>query len=559
MFRLSPIIAFLILGIPVIIGTIGSFLPAIGIDYAINNYEISIDPFLNLIETPGFWKSSILSLTIGLVTTVISLVLVVLFVACWHETKLFGVILRLLSPILSIPHAAAAFGLAFLIAPSGLFFRFFSPWATGFERPPDLLILNDPFGISLMAGLIGKEVPFLLLLTIATLTQSNTTQFTNISSSLGYGKVVGWLKSTFPVIYQQIRLPVLAVLVYATSVVDVSIILGPTTPPPFALQLLSWINDPDLSLRSKASAGAFFQLLLTLFTIVIWFTLEKIVTIVGKILCVDGIRFKSDQIVRYFNASLMILIIITALLSIFVLIIWSVAGFWQFPNVLPANFTLSNWMRYLPNLIELTYTTLVVGLLATFFCALIVIMCLENEYRTGIRLGIAGKFTLFLPLLVPQISFLFGFQVILLVLGIDNTISSVIFVHMVFTFPYLYLSLANQWHALDPHYMKVSASLGSSQLRTLLKIRIPLLMRPILTACAVGLAVSISQYLPTLLIGGGRISTITTEAVSYASGGNRQIIAIHTIIQMFLPLVGFSLAILIPSMYFQNRKIMKVA
>ena len=556
--RLSPILAFIILGIPVIIGTIGSFLPAVGIDFATTKYEFGFDSFLQLFSTPGIWKSTLLSLTIGLVTTAISLILVILFVACWYETRLFSFILRLLSPILSIPHAAAAFGLAFLIAPSGFIFRLLSPWVTGFEQPPDLLILNDPLGLSLMAGLIGKEIPFILLLTIAALTQSNSSHFSQISRSLGYGKVAGWLKSSFPTIYKQIRLPVLAVLVYATSVVDASIILGPTTPPPFALQLLSWINDPDLTLRSKASAGALFQLFLTLSTIVIWFVLEKIVTQVGQLLCVDGIRYRHDQIFRKIIASLMILIVSVAILSIFVLIIWSISGFWQFPNVLPATFTLANWVRFLPNLVELTYTTLVIGILATLLCTLIVILCLENEYRTGIRLGITGNFVLFLPLLVPQISFLFGFQVILLVLGIDNTISSVIFVHMVFTLPYLYLSLANQWHALDPHFLRISASLGSSHLRTLLKIRIPLLLRPILTACAVGLAVSISQYLPTLLVGGGRISTITTETVAYASGGNRQIIAVHTIVQMFLPIIGFTLAILIPSLIFQNRKLMKV-
>ena len=47
----------------------------------------------------------------------------------------------------SVPHAAAAFGLAFLIAPSGLIARLLSPELTGWERPPDLLIVNDPLGL----------------------------------------------------------------------------------------------------------------------------------------------------------------------------------------------------------------------------------------------------------------------------------------------------------------------------------------------------------------------------------------------------------------------------
>ena len=557
--RFSPIFAFLVIGIPIIIGIIGSFLPAFGIDFASSNYELGLEAFSLLLNTPGIWKSAFLSVTIGLTTTAISLFVVTLFVACWSETRLFNLVLKFLSPILSVPHAAAAFGLAFLIAPSGLLMRLLSPWVTGFERPPDLLILNDPFGIALISGLIVKEIPFILLLTIAALTQSNASNFARISSSLGYGKTAGWLKSSFPEIYKQIRLPILAVLVYATSVVDVSIILGPTTPPPFAIQLLSWINEPSLNTRPKASAGALFQFLISSFTIIVWFAIEKIISLVGTLLYVDGRRFRSDQITRLFSKTLMFLIISIAILSIFVLMIWSIAGFWQFPNSLPSNFSLSNWIQYFPNLIKLVYTSFLIGIIATLLCAFIVIMCLENEHRLDIRLGIASNFILFLPLLVPQISFLFGLQISFLILGIDGTLSSVIFVHMIFTLPYLYLSLSNQWHALDPHYLRISASLGSSQLQSLLKVRIPLLLRPIMTACAVGFAVSISLYLPTLLVGGGRISTITTEAVALASGGNRQIIAVHTMVQMILPLIGFSFAILIPSLLFKNRKPMNIA
>ncbi len=44
-----------------------------------------------------------------------------------------------------------------------------------------------------------------------------------------------------------------------------------------------------------------------------------------------------------------------------------------------------------------------------------------------------------------------------------------------------------------------------------------------LTALAVGFAVSIGQYLPTLLLGWGRVPTITTEAVALSSGGDRRI------------------------------------
>jgi putative thiamine transport system permease protein len=80
-----------------------------------------------------------------------------------------------------------------------------------------------------------------------------------------------------------------------------------------------------------------------------------------------------------------------------------------------------------------------------------------------------------------------------------------------------------------------------------------MLLRPVLTAAAVGLAVSIGQYLPTLLIGGGRVVTLTTEAVALSSGGNRRVIGTYAVLQLILPMLGFALALAIPALAFRNR------
>ena len=51
-----------------------------------------------------------------------------------------------------------------------------------------------------------------------------------------------------------------AVLAYALSVVDMAIVLGPTTPPTLAPLVFRWFQDPDLGMRFQAAAGAALQL-----------------------------------------------------------------------------------------------------------------------------------------------------------------------------------------------------------------------------------------------------------------------------------------------------------
>ena len=207
---------------PVAAGLYGTVLPAFGHLPAAGQTGPTLDPFRELFDWAGLPRAVLLSVSTGIFATGISLAIVMLVTAGWSGTRPFRALERLLSPLLSVPHAAAAFGLAFLIAPSGWLSRLASPGVTGWERPPDLLIVQDPFGLTMMAGLIIKEVPFLLLITLAALGQADAPRSVVVAQALGYSRLTGWLKTVFPRVYAQIRPPVYVVLAYSMSVVDVA-------------------------------------------------------------------------------------------------------------------------------------------------------------------------------------------------------------------------------------------------------------------------------------------------------------------------------------------------
>ena len=306
--RIIPLITLILFIGPVLAGLIGTILPAFGYLPALGGNGFSLDPIREMLLAPGIYNSIRLSFFTGLATTIISLALVILFCASWHGTWLFTKIQKFLSPLLSVPHVTIAFGLSFLLAPSGWFFRLTSPWATGFIRPPDIIITQDPFGITLITALVVKEVPFLFLMTLAAINQINYVQHLTVARSLGYGPIAAWLKTVFPKIYQQIRLPIFAVLAYAISVVDVAIVIAPTTPPPLAVQLLRWFNDPEILMRFIASAGAILQFMLVILAIGVWWTCEKIITYFGKKWVFTGARFTCDKWLRLIVALCLLLV-----------------------------------------------------------------------------------------------------------------------------------------------------------------------------------------------------------------------------------------------------------
>ncbi len=555
--RLLPWAPFLTLAImvgPVVAGVLGTIGPAFGYMPALGGDAITLTAFSRLFDWPGITRASVLSVTTGVAATSLSLLLVALICAAWSGSRAFRIIERMLSPLLSVPHAAAAFGLAFLIAPSGWIARATSPWLTGWDRPPDLLILQDPLGLSLIAGLVVKEVPFLLLMTLAALTQIRTVQARDTALALGYAPVTAWFKTIFPRVYAQIRLPVYAVLAFSMTVVDVSLILGPTTPSTLSVQILKWMNDPDLSLRFLASAAAVWQLSLVIGTLILWRLAEIAVARLGRIWVTTGTRGGATRSIKALSLSAAILSASAIVFGILGLLVWSFAGFWSFPDLLPGAFTTGTWMRHATNLWSLITETMFIASVATFVALLLTLACLEAEERHGLKPGTRALWLLYVPLIVPQIAFLTGLQTLAIYTGLDGNRTAVIAVHIVFVLPYVFLSLADPFRAWDARYGRVARALGAGCDGVLWRVRLPMLLRPILIASAVGFAVSIGQFLPTLLAGAGRVQTLTTEAVALASGGDRRVISVYALSQTALALLPFALALFVPAILWRNRR-----
>lgn len=202
-----PITLALFLG-PIVLGLLGTVLPAFGVLPVLGGHSASLAAWRDLLEAPGLATSLRLTLVSGFGSTLIALALTLAFAAGWHGSRSFAALRGLLAPLLAVPHAAFAIGFGFLVAPSGWLVRLLSPWATGWERPPDLALVQDPYGLALMLGLVVKEVPFLLLMTLAALGQMRADHTLWVARTLGYGPVTAWVKTVLPALYPQIRLPV---------------------------------------------------------------------------------------------------------------------------------------------------------------------------------------------------------------------------------------------------------------------------------------------------------------------------------------------------------------
>ena len=542
-----PLVTALVLLGPVAFGLLGTALPAFG--YLVPGADRPMEAALGWQGLPRALTVSVLS---GVLSTLGALAIATLILAGWHGTRAFAWLERALSPLLAVPHAAAALGLAFLISPSGWILRI-PATLLGWERAPDLLILNDPWGLSLTAGLVAKEMPFLLLMMLAALTQVQAPRRVTIARALGARPVAAWIKAVFPAVYAQVRLPVLVVLVFGMTNVDVAIILGPSTPTTLSVQVTRWMTDPDLAMRAVAAAGGLILFGAVLLVLLGWILGERVAARLGRAWIWSG-RGLPERSARGAGLVLAIGSAAMILAGLAALAVWSVAARWSYPDLLPEAAMARSWLRFGPEMAATAGVTLAIAGGAVLVSLTLAIGCLEAEHRFGLTLGQRALWLLYLPLLVPQVAFLPGLQLLPLSLGLGPSVWLVLAGHVVFVLPYVFLSLSGPFRAWDPRLARVAAGLGTSPNRTLWRLRLPMLLAPLLTAAAVGIAVSVGQYLPTLLLGGGRVSTLVTEAVALSSGGDRRAIGVWGLGQTLAALVPFALALALPALAFRHRR-----
>jgi putative thiamine transport system permease protein len=335
-------------------------------------------------------------------------------------------------------------------------------------------------------------------------------------------------------------------------------VLGPTTPPTLAPLLLRWFNDPDLVMRFQAAAGACLQFGLVALAIGVWRGAEAALAGVVRPWLIGGARGGAGAAARALAWAGLALLFGLSFGSLLSLAVWSVAGRWRFPDAWPEQLSLEHWADQAGALIGPAWTTLVVGIAAAVIALVLVAGCLENESRRQRSAGPGALTLIYLPLLAPQIGFLFGVQVLLVWAELDGGWLALIWTHLLFVLPYVFLALSDPYRNLDPRYARSALALGRSPWVVWTRIKLVMLLRPILIALAVGFAVSVAQYVPTLFAGGGRFSTLTTEALSLSAGGNRRVVGLFALNLAVLPLLGFGLALALPAWRFRHRRAMRV-
>ncbi len=453
-----------------------------------------------------------------------------------------------ISALLATPHAAVAIGLLAWLSPSGWFARLVSPWLTGWNVPPDWATSQDPWGLGLILSLVSKEIPFLWWSAATQWAREDVSRRWQaeyaVALTLGYTPSQAFWRVIWPQLAPRLSWPLWAVLAYSLSVVDVALIIGPTSPPSLAVLAWQWLRDADALRQAQGAAASGLLALSTVLIAALWMWARRGLRAGGwglhgiTIKNGSGAYFKSDT--RYLFHTLHDGISVWPIYGAvwWALALGSVMGSWPFPVLWPESWSLRAWHSVWDSSATLA-TSLGLAVAASGFSLLWSLVWLEWAPRAWID---TLRPVLMLPLVWPSLLWSLGQYQWALWMQAEGTMMAVLLAHVSVVQPYVLLSLTPAYMGFDPRAAHVSASLGHTRAVFLWRVKWPLLRRALALAWAVGCAVSMAQYLPTLYVGTGTWATVTTEAVQMAAGGQRATASAYAGLQALLPLLAFGAA-----------------
>ncbi|MDX2034223.1 MAG: ABC transporter permease subunit [Blastocatellia bacterium] len=217
-----------------------------------------------------------------------------------------------------------------------------------------------------------------------------------------------------------------------------------------------------------------------------------------------------------------------ALIPVLLLAARSLAQSWRWPALWPQSWSLRAW-RYvfsetadvLPALGASLSLALTVTLLAVLVSLPAARALAWHEFR-GKR---AVIFFLLLPVLTPPLTATMGVHAIFLRYGLTDTLIGVALSHLIATVPYATLMLTGSFSRFDPDFEAQARTLGAKAIDVWRRVTFPAIAPGLLVAASFAFLISWSQYLTTLLIGGGRVVTLPLTLVAFQRGGDEAIAA----------------------------------
>jgi len=236
------------------------------------------------------------------------------------------------------------------------------------------------------------------------------------------------------------------------------------------------------------------------------------------------------KIKRSLNGAFLSVCVFAACAPLLLLVMLAAGLSWKYPLLLPKGFT-SGYFRYalfdIPMTLKAVGTTVSLAMLVSLLTLVIAVPAARFLALYSFRGKEIIKLLVLVPLIAPAVSVTTGIHVSMIKLGLTGGLAGVTLVQCVYTLPYAIRIMTNVFEITGDKYERQATVLGAGAALTFFRVTLPVIMPGILSAMTLCFTVSISQYITTFIIGGGRVITVTTLLVPFFQSGELQLMSVY--------------------------------
>lgn len=229
--------------------------------------------------------------------------------------------------------------------------------------------------------------------------------------------------------------------------------------------------------------------------------------------------------------SLLYFLFFILLFPLILLLLWSLVSRWPWPSILPPALTLDAWKLFFDpasRSINILFFSIWLSLVVTFLTLCISIPAAKALGLYHFRGKKIFQLAVMAPIIIPTLSVAMGIHVSFIQLGLANTFTGVVLVHLLPCLPYGIRILTNVFEALGDSMEQQARVLGATPTQTFFQITLPLIAPGLISAGSLVFIVSFSQYFLTFLIGGGRVITLPMVMFPYIQSSNRMLASVYS-------------------------------
>ena len=235
-------------------------------------------------------------------------------------------------------------------------------------------------------------------------------------------------------------------------------------------------------------------------------------------------------------------LLIVIFVPIFFLLAQSIIMRYDYTNILPSSININNFTKlFSKNNIILLLSSIILSLTAAVITVIISlpISKLLSKYNINNVLYII----LMLPILIPQLVYVFGIHSALTKFHLNNTLVAVLISHIIAMIPYAIFNLAAEYNLIGDKYEEVAKTMGADDIKVFFDITFPLMKYTMINTIGLLFIISFSQYFLTLIIGGGVIKTYAIYLFPLIQSNDRNYAAKAMVVYVLINIIIYLLIV----------------